>query len=360
MRIAFHFPRLASGGVEKMRIVLATELLSRGIQVDFVLCQASGEYLDQVPAGVRVIDLKASRTLNSVFPLVRYLNRERPDRLVSSLGPQNIVAIVASRLSRAKTPVYVTQHNALSRQASNETMAQRVVPILYRWLLPRADGVIAVSRGIAIDMAARCAVPLERIQVVYNPAYSGVSTETGEPSLPEGVTRYVLAIGRLVEQKAYPDLLAAFATVAREDAGLDLLVLGNGPLLADLEELARELGIERRVHFLGFVKNPAAYLAGCSVFVLSSRYEGFGNVIVEALSVGAKVVSTRCDFGPDEILADGKYGVLVPVGDQSALAVAMRDALDSDVDRASLIARAKEFSPGTVTANYLRVLGCGQ
>lgn len=358
MRIAFHFPRLASGGVEKMRIVLASELLRMGFDVDFVLCQAEGEYLEQVPKGVRIVDLRASRTLSSLRPLIRYLNNERPDRLVSSLGPQNIMAILAARLSKAKTKVFVTQHNALSRQARNETIAQRVIPIFYRWLLPFADGVIAVSRGIAADMAERCGYPTSRIHVIYNPAYSEKLDEDALP-LPDGVCRYVIAIGRLVEQKAYPDLLTAFASVAKTDAELHLVILGNGPLLARLQELAASLNIANKVHFMGFVKNPSAYLSRCSLFVLSSHYEGFGNVIVEALSAGAKVVSTDCDFGPDEILNKGQYGMLVPVGNPEALAEAMTQALRSKVDKDTLIARAKEFSPEFVTNAYLRVLGYG-
>ncbi|WP_369348584.1 glycosyltransferase [Stenotrophomonas sp. JAG2] len=357
MRIAFHFPRLASGGVEKMRIVLATELLSRGFEVDFVLCQAQGEYLDQVPPGVRIVDLKAGRTLTSIFPLVRYLRTVRPEWLVSSLGPQNIVAILAARLARSKTKVFVTQHNALTRQSSSESLAQRVVPLLYRRLLPLADGVIAVSHGIAEDMSRACRFPIEKISVIHNPAYMAQEPEDGLTPVPFGAQRFILAIGRLVEQKGYDDLLAAFAVVAEADQDVHLVILGNGPLLAPLQSYAVELGINARVHFMGFVKDPRPFLAQCKVFVLASRYEGLANVLVEALSVGAKVVSTRCDYGPEEVLAGGKFGQLVPVGDRVALAGAILSSLEKEVDIEPLVGRAKDFSAPVITDHYLRVLG---
>lgn len=356
MKIAFHFPTLASGGVEKMRITLARELLSRGIDVDFVLCQAKGEYLDQVPRDVGVHDLRAPRTRSSLVPLVRYLKQNKPDYLVASLGPQNVVAVLAKALSGTTTKVFVTQHNALTRQANNESTQQRLIPLAYRWALPRADGVLAVSEGIADDMAAATGFPRSRINVVYNPAYT--EAKDGSSSLPDWLKdkNYVLSVGRLVPQKGFDDLIRAFRKAHSKHSDLHLVILGNGPLRESLHRLASELGLGESVHMPGFASNPAAYFENARLFVLSSRYEGFGNVLVEALSFGTPIVSTDCQFGPIEILKGGEYGRLVPVDDIEMLATAIDRSLTQAHDPEYLKGRAREFSAEAIADRYLSVL----
>src|SRR5690606_19607980 len=166
-----------------------------------------------------------------------------------------------------------------------------------------------------------------------------------------------LSIGRLVYQKGFDDLLRAFAEVHAKMPELNLLILGNGPLEADLRALAHELNISDHVHLIGFRPNPIDYMKRASLFVMSSRHEGFGNVLVEALSAGIPVVSTDCDYGPSEILEQGRYGALVPVGDVSSLALAIETALEILPDRVALQTRAKTFSPASIADRYLTVLG---
>lgn len=358
MRIAFHFPRLASGGVEKMRIILAKELLNRSIDVDFVLCRVEGEYLDQVPCDVRVINLGAARTRDSLIPMIRYLKTESPDYLISSLGPQNVIATVSRILSGARTRVFVTQHNALSLQSTTRaSFQQRMMPALYRWILPLADGVIAVSKGIANDMAKSTGFAIDHINVIYNPACTAIGPDYStpiEPSLSDG--KYIISIGRLVHQKGFDDLLRAFALVTKRHPELKLVILGTGPLENELKQLSNELGIGSNTYFLGFRPDPRPYLSRADVFVLSSRFEGFGNVLVEALAVGTSVVSTDCDYGPSEILNNGEFGRLVKVGDAAALAEAIEANLQCLHDRERLQARAQIFSPKSIVDQYLALL----
>lgn len=357
MKIAFHFPRLSSGGVEKMRIILARELLARGHEVHFVLCQVVGEYLSQVPPGVKIVDLQASRTLRSFLPLRAYLDREAPDALISSLGPQNVVAILAGCFSKAKTKIFVTQHNALRHQSrSGQSLQQQLIPFLYRFLLPKADGVIAVSEGLADEVAEVARFDRGKIFVAYNPACPADPPQAGvhEPVLQRP---YIISVGRLVEQKGYPDLLEAYAKLCRSNDRFDLVVLGVGPLMEELTTLAASLGVADRVHFLGFRKDPSSYLAAASLFVMASRYEGFGNVLVEALAAGVPVVSTNCDFGPSEILSGGKFGTLVEVGDVDGIERAMQAMLDCPMPAETLRLRAMDFAPDAVTDRYLDILG---
>lgn len=355
MKIAFHFPSLASGGAEKMRIILSRELLSRGISVDFVLCQAKGEYRDLVPDGVRLFDLGAKRTRNSLVPLARYLKREVPDYLVSSLGPQNVIAVAAKILAGSPTRVYVTQHNALTREARHGTVQERLIPYAYRWALPRADGVIAVSEGIAHDIEASTGFPASRVNVVHNPAHVDRAASAPLPEWLQG-KRYILSIGRMVQQKAFDDLIRAFGIVHSRSPDLHLVIAGVGPLQEQLASLAQELGLKEHVHFPGFTKSPATYLNGAQLFAMSSRFEGFGNVLVEALSAGLPIVSTDCDFGPSEILGNGQYGRLTPVGDVRALAEAIEVTLTEPHDAQRLRARAKDFSVSAIVDRYLSIL----
>lgn len=360
MKIAFHFPRLAAGGVEKMRIILAKELLARGIDVDFVLCQSVGEYKNLVPEGVVIHDLGAKRTRNSLIPLVRYIKKNKPDALFSSLGPQNILAVLANKLSGSMTKVFVTQHNSLTKQSRvKATMPQRLMPWLYKVFLPMADGVIAVSSGIAKDMAVASNYPVDKINVIYNPACPNdinekINEEINEKFFNKG-RGFILSIGRLVYQKGYDDLIKAFKIVALKKDDLDLVIIGVGPLEEELKKLATELNISNRIHFVGYQDNPVKFIAKAKLFVMSSRYEGFGNVLVEALACGTKVVSTDCEHGPSEILENGKYGALLPVGNVKILAETIIETLDSNVDQKALIARAKLYSASKIVDQYLNV-----
>ncbi|WP_436905922.1 glycosyltransferase [Acinetobacter johnsonii] len=359
MKIALHFPKLSSGGVEKIQIILAKEFLSRNIDVDFVLCQAQGEYLSQVPEKVNIIDFKVNHTRNSLFPLVNYLKKHQPDYLISSLGPQNVMAIIACKLAKTKTKVFVTQHNALSQQAKQKaTIQQRLIPFCYKLVLPYADGVISVSKGIAEDIAENVGYPLSKVHVIYNPAYVEKKEHVDNRVINELIKdkKYIISIGRLVHQKAFDDLINAFKKVYINKPEMHLVILGNGPLEASLKKQAYQLGLQDVVHFLGFVENPNEYLAKASLFTLASRYEGFGNVIVEALSEGIPVVCTDCEYGPNEILEDGKYGILVPVGDIDALANGILHTLNSQYNPEFLIERAKNFSPSSVAEEYLSVI----
>ncbi|WP_035018337.1 glycosyltransferase [Caulobacter sp. UNC358MFTsu5.1] len=358
--IALHINSMASGGAEKMRLVIARELLRRGYRVDLVLCQTKGEYMAQIPEGVRVVDLKAPRTVNSLLPMVKYLRETRPDLMISSLGYHNTVAVLANRLAGKPTRVFVTQHNNLSSQSSQTGQAKLgLVPLLYRFVLPMADGVLAVSKGIADDMAKVAGFPRERINVLYNPAApENLEAQAAEPvddpffDTDEPV---VLAIGRLHAQKGFDTLIAAFAELAARRPAR-LAICGVGALEAPLKAQVQALGLDDRVKFLGFQANPAKYLRRADLFVLSSRFEGFGNVLVEALACGTPTVSTDCPHGPAEILDNGRYGLLPPVDDVSALAKAMADTLDNPLPSQLLVDRGLEFSPEKVVDRYLAVV----
>lgn len=352
-RVALHVPTLDAGGVEKACLLLAREFLHLGFDVDLVVLRAEGALAGEVPSGVRLINLGARRSLTGLLSLMRYLRHERPTVMIANLGAQNVSAILARLASHVPTRIIAVQHNALTMQARSGSWQLRLLPLFYRLLLPLADKVVCVSQGVAEDLARATGIQREAIHVIHNPVEV---PETGE--LPHDAEQFfrrsypvAVAVGRLVPQKGFDTLILSVA-LANETTPFGLVIVGDGPLREELSELANNEGIANRVHFAGFQPNPAAIIRRANILVLSSRFEGFGTVLVEALACGVPVVSTDCDFGPSEILQGARFGRLVPVDDVAALAHAMVATLSDAPDRAALRARARDFEPARIARAY--------
>lgn len=346
--LAFYLPDLSGGGAERMTLTLIAELIARGARTTLLLGRAEGALSDQVPAGCETLVFTGGRTAAHLPQLVRFLRRRRPDVLLSGINHNNLVAMAAKLAAGSSTRLLVCLHNALSAESGSQApLGYRVLPYLYRALAKGADRFVAVSAGVADDMAAVTGVRRDRIEVIWNPAVdAGFAARAAAPAdhpwFGEPVPVFVTA-GRLTEQKDHATLLRALR-VRLAHGPARLLILGEGPARAGLEALAAELGVAPHVAFLGFVANPLPYMRQAAAFVLSSRYEGFGLVLAEAMGCGAPVVSTDCPHGPSEILAGGAFGVLTPVADAEALGLAMAGDLRARFPAAALRARAAEFS----------------
>jgi glycosyltransferase involved in cell wall biosynthesis len=231
---------------------------------------------------------------------------------------------------------------------------------LLRRTYPEADRIIAVSRGVADDLRTLVRLPPELVTTAYNPVVDSELAKKADapidhPWFVPGAPPVIIAVGRLTEQKDFPTLLRAFARV-RAQRQARLLILGEGELRRKLEALACELGVDQDVSLSGFMSNPFAYMARAAVFVLSSAYEGLPGVLIETLACGCPVVSTDCPSGPAEILKNGQYGRLVPVGDPAAMAQAILSTLEAPPDRGLLQKRASLFSVDRAIEQYLEVL----
>jgi glycosyltransferase involved in cell wall biosynthesis len=220
---------------------------------------------------------------------------------------------------------------------------------------PNAEQVICVSRGVANDLVRHVPAVSDKLRVIHNPVALDACERDAplHPWLSQQLHPVILGAGRLSPQKDFATLLRAFA---RLEARLHLIIIGDGPERNRLLRLAHELGIAHRVALPGFVSNPRAYMASAALFVLSSRWEGFGNVLVEAMAEGTPVVATDCESGPRDILMDGLLGPLAPVGDHETLALAMRAALSAPTDSSRLRDRAADFSPARIAERYLQEL----
>lgn len=331
---------LGGGGAQRSMVRLAGGLAERGFDVDLVLGRRDEDdhYRGEVSDAVRIVDLGASRALFSVPALIRYLRRERPVAMVTSLDYMNVLGVWARRVARVRTRVVVNEQNTFSVVVDNGTRRRkRLLPWLVRQSYRRADGIAGVSDGVCDDLASYLGLPRERVTTIHNPVVvPEIATMAAEPIDhpwfgPDGLP-VLLAVGRLAPQKDFETLLHAFAKL-RTTHPARLLVLGDGDERAKLEALVARLGLEKDVSLPGWAVNPYPYMASADLFVLSSLWEGLPTVLIEALYCGLPIVATDCPSGPREILAGGRFGALVPVGDVDALARAMADALDGDVPK---------------------------
>ncbi len=332
MRVGVFVPSLRGGGAERVMLDLAAGFAERGIATDLVLAQAVGPLLSEVDPRVPVTDLRAGRVLGALPALAAYLRRQRPEALLVTLTHASLVALWARRLAGTGTRIVVREANTLSqvtRGAGRDR--RRFIPWLARRYFPTADAIVAVSQGVADDLATLTGLPPSRIRVLPNPIVTpDLARRAAEPLdhpwFEPGEPPVVLGVGRLSRQKDFPTLLRAFSRV-RADRPARLMILGEGPERGDLLALARRLGVGDDVSLPGFAPNPFPYFRRAGVFVLSSAWEGMPGALIQALACGAPVVSTDCESGPREVLKAGRYGRLVPVGKPEALAAAILETL---------------------------------
>ncbi|MCP1673173.1 glycosyltransferase involved in cell wall biosynthesis [Natronocella acetinitrilica] len=362
-RLAVLVAFTGDGGVERMICNLLQGFVDQGIAVDLLLLKARGRHVDAIPSGVRIVRLDVRTSLFALPAVMAYLRRERPAALLAAKDRAGRVALIARRLTGVDTRVYLRMGMHLSGSLAGKSALRRWSRFLpVRRLYPLADGIITVADAVAVDLARIGGLPAERFHVIRNPSVTGSLAESaempsGHPWLDEEQSMPVLlGAGRLRPQKDFTTLLHAFAAL-RAQRPCRLIILGEGPDRETLQQLASSLGVTDDVDLPGFTDNPYAWMARSRVFVLSSRYEGAPNVLVEALSLGVPVVATDCPSGPAEILDDGRVAPLVPVGDVAAMTAAMRRMLDDPPPPDQLRYAVREYTVAFSSRRYLEAMG---
>jgi glycosyltransferase involved in cell wall biosynthesis len=359
--IAIVLHDLRGGGAERAVLRLARGMAAAGRRIELILVKGEGAYLDDVPPNISLTVLDKPRVSKAIGALAEHFRRTRPKAVLSALTHMNVAVVIAARLSRLPLRIVLSERNQISSKAREargawQRMLYRAVPYFYQG----ADAIVAVSGGVAEDLAGFGRLPGHKIRVIHNPVFDAdVEARAHAPAAHPWFERkgppIVLAAGRLHRQKGFDVLLEAFA-IARAQVDCRLVILGEGQERAPLLATAERLGLAYDIDMPGFAENPFPLMAQAGAFVLSSRWEGFPNALVEAMACGAPVIATDCPSGPREILSGGQHGALIPPENPQMLGQAILETLKSRPDTRASQARARSFSVPDAARQYLDVL----
>ena len=357
-KVMFFLPSLGGGGAEKIIVRLANRFASSGLTVDLCAATATGVNLDWVSSDIKIIDFEHPRVIRSLIPLIKYLRKNKPAVVYTTMMHANIIVAIACRLSGIKTRLILREAVSTRKMEASSKPAQLLFKTLVRLTYPIADQVISVSDGVQEDLLAYIGKHNpDSFQIIYNPIDPDIHEKSQQPLpvLPAQFTAnsFAVAVGRLSGQKDFETLIKAIGQV-QQHHDLGLIILGEGKKRAYLEQLAQSLGITQ-LYMPGYVDNIYPYIKAANVFVLSSKYEGMPNALIEALALGSSIVATRCPSGPEEVLEHGRLGELVDVGDDKAMAEAiirqLTRAVDVKTDRRNL----ERFSLSYIASQYASI-----
>jgi len=345
-------------------MALLLKYLNREIfELSLVLLNKEGVYLNEVPGDVTIVDLSKRGRMDFFRLAIRLANliaKERPSLIVSFLTYTNYLTVLARFLSRKNIPVVLSERSILSialRHGKFYLLKRNLMYLLY----PHVARIIAISKGVKKDLLNFFSLNSEKVSVIYN----AIDTAVIERLKREEVDHLwfqknipvLVACGRLIHHKNHAILIKSFAKLHGIDARL--IILGEGEERNSLVKLIYKLGVQHKVVLFGFQKNPFKFIARSTVFIHPSDWEGFGNVIIEAMACGVPVISTRCPSGPNEIITNEVNGLLIPVGDVDALATATMRLLKDDQLRERLIEagrkRANDFKLEKMMKAYEQV-----
>jgi glycosyltransferase involved in cell wall biosynthesis len=359
-KIGIYLSSFSGGGAEREMIYLANEFSNRGYYVDLIIHRDAGPLSSLVDSKVHQIMINKTY-LHDIFVLSSYMRKQKPSFIVSSMDMPNWFLVLAKLFSLTKTRISwrIVTHLSASKDNSKSKFPT-LYKITYPVLSKMVNSVVCISNGCKQDFIENYFFgEKSKVSVIYNPAYIATIHDQIEESFTHQFykkdLKVIISLGRLGIAKNFETLINAFHLAYKEDDSLRLIILGEGSLKSKLQNIINDLKLNQVISLHGFEINPYKYLAKADLFVLSSIYEGFGNVIVEALALNVPVVSTDCPSGPAEILENGKWGKLVPVGDSASMATAMIETLKKSPKQETLL-RAKEFNIQSVVENYIKLM----
>ena len=372
LKVALLLPTYKIGGAEKVFVELANNLCDHYDKVDMVTLSNEGPLKYDLKKLVGQVVLESQSYKVFLKKFIKYMNKECPDIIFTSVYATGLIAIAARFFSRHKPKIIVGCHNNFTykvKRPDNIKDKYLLYPLSYA-LFRFADKILCVSHGVADDIRKKLKINKSLISVIYNPVVSVSIDQQAKKELlhpwfsSERNFTTILAVGRLVPQKGFDSLLQGIA-IARNSVDIRLVIVGDGPEMNNLKEIARDLKIDSIVDFAGYEGNPYRYMYRADIFAMSSRWEGLGNTLIEALACGCFTISTDCMYGPREILDDGKYGMLVPVDDPAAMANALINIVSDPskkTDKKELINRSNEFSVSASMGKYINLIDstCGR
>lgn len=350
-KIVFIVPSMRGGGAERVILNLINNLDNNKYDVSLILLQKQGPYLTFLPKSINIIDLNVKRVRYSLCKLIKTLNTIRPDVILSTLGHLNLGLLLIRKFIKGSPKIYVREANSPSKSmAKMSSLKRKSFYSLYKYLYPKADLIIAQCEEMKKDIYSTLGIEENKIKYIYNPInIKEIELKMEEFNPYEESKVNILAVGRCSYQKGFDVLINAMEIIVKKISNIHLTILGEGELKEELIKLVNGKNIEKHIDFVGFKENPYPYYYYSDLYVLSSRYEGFPNSLLEALACKTKVVSTDCKSGPKEIIGDNEYGFLVNEGDYISLADGILKALE-EVNRTK--DRALKYNIDTIINQY--------
>jgi glycosyltransferase involved in cell wall biosynthesis len=360
MKILIFYRNLEQGGVQRMMVNLVNYLTKEGHEVTLLLIHQKGKFLELIEPQVPIITFKSKGYISLLPQLIRVLKDNHFNVLFTATPSLNNIAILAKLLSFRSTKVVISERTDPIEEFKGTPfgiykLSFFLIPVLYRF----SNRIVAVSKGVGQTIAKIALINHKKVEVIYNPAYDEknllqIQNNVDDNWLNNSSIPVIIAAGRLTNQKNFDLLIRAFKILnSRRNARL--LILGEGELKEELTHLVKSLDIVDSVRFAGFQMHPISWISKAKVFVLSSLWEGFGNVLIDALTAQATIVSTNCKSGPIEILDYGKYGYMVNSFDEKEMADVIEKAIDSPIPKDLLLQRARMFSQKEIGTKYIKL-----
>ncbi|WP_404840863.1 glycosyltransferase [Alkalilimnicola ehrlichii] len=350
-------------GVDRILRNLVPEFTKRGVLTDILKVEGHGPHFDQLPDGARLVELGSRHSGTSLIPLIKYLRKHRPNALLSDKERVNRTALWACRLAKVNTHHVVRFGTTMSiNLARKSRWEQRMQTFSLRRFYKRAKAIIVPSHGVKHDLVEHFSLSPDNIHVIHNPVLTADFFQRAQESIhwpwdnDDKTIPVIIGVGDQSPRKDFATLMRSFALL-RQQRPCRLLLVGDGEEHAYLKSLAVELRVNDDVAFTGFVANPYPFIKKANVLALTSKHEGMGIVLAEALALGVQVVSTDSPSGPREVLQNGRAGFLAPVADVGGIATSLTTALDKPIDPEILYTAASRYSAEHSAEHYLRVLG---
>lgn len=354
-KLAIVIPSLRGGGAERVVINLVRKFDRSKFDISLILIKEEGAYVKLIPEDVRVIDLDSNRVRYSIFKLVKELNKYRPDVILSTLGHLNLALLSVKFLLKGSPKIIVREANTPSKSMSKlDKNKKNLFSYMYRLLYPKAYLIISQCKDMKEDIINCFGIRDKKIKYIYNPLDIEKIRDNMKDKNPYNPSKInLISVGRLSYQKGFDVLIDAFKIVNEKFPRTHLTILGEGELKEELQEQVEKLGISKEISIVEFKENPYPYYYYADTYILSSRWEGFPNTLLEALACGTKVVATNCKSGPREIIEDDKFGILVQDEDSEDLAKGIIDSINGENKTGC---RAEFFRVDKIVREYEEIL----
>ena len=365
MKVVFILPDLRAGGAEKVCINLATDWITKGYSITFVLMNKQGDYLKNISKQIKIISLKKKKLSQMFFPLVSFFYKFKPDIIFAQMWPLTSITVLSWLFSFKIGKLFLVEHVHLSSSVEKEIFfPKKIFEIIVKSTFFFAEKIIVVSNGVKKDLLQISSNLKGRIKVIYNPLIIQKKKIKNKSFLKKKIwgkkIKYrILSVGSLKIQKDHFNLIEAFSLINFHKK-CKLIIIGNGPLKNDLIKFVKLKKLDKNIIFINFESDLQIYYETADLFVSSSKWEGFSNVIAESIGFGLPVVSTDCKSGPSEILKKGKYGTLVPIENPQKLSLAIIKNLKKKHNKNLLIQRSKIFNIEKISNQYLDLIYNGK